>query len=489
MPEMILPGTYIEVRSEGLISAGPISTGNVGIVGTSSRGHPGKIEMPANLAHARSLFGGDEEGEALTLVRSLALLFANGARSVRAVRIEPRGGTKAEVAIDTTDGKLVLEAIAPGSGYNGATVTVKTDGPGTVKIDGEGTVKTDGAGTKAITIRVDGYVERFRRCPPAAETVAKVIKGEYDKAYYRRFASGRGSDIFTVKGPVPRGDIKDKEEEEEEEEGYKVKPLGNNGNPRRDDFVKALDALTDADAQIVLIAGRHKFVKELIAHVQNASDDRAGEERIAIYGETWPDVNAIDPRDQTEGRLVCVTPGIKIPDQDGVPQTLDAAYAAAAIAGKLASIPPHVSLTNKTITCDEPETRYTPSQLEAALLSRTCVLRYQDGAVKVVKGITTSTDTAYAQITTRRIVDYAKKGVRRTANQFIGRLNIARVREALRGALNGFLAGMINREMITDYVLEVSATRDQEIRGIVQVAMLLKPTFSIDYVRVVMTLQ
>jgi hypothetical protein len=37
--EMILPGTYIEVRAEGLISVGGISTGNIGVVGTASRGH------------------------------------------------------------------------------------------------------------------------------------------------------------------------------------------------------------------------------------------------------------------------------------------------------------------------------------------------------------------------------------------------------------------------------------------------------------------
>ena len=33
--EMILPGTYIEVRSEGLIGVSGISTGNIGIVGTA----------------------------------------------------------------------------------------------------------------------------------------------------------------------------------------------------------------------------------------------------------------------------------------------------------------------------------------------------------------------------------------------------------------------------------------------------------------------
>ena len=36
--EMILPGTYIEVRSEGLIGVGGISTGNIGVVGTANRG-------------------------------------------------------------------------------------------------------------------------------------------------------------------------------------------------------------------------------------------------------------------------------------------------------------------------------------------------------------------------------------------------------------------------------------------------------------------
>ena len=34
--EMVLPGTYIEVRAEGLISVGGIVTGRVGIVGTAS---------------------------------------------------------------------------------------------------------------------------------------------------------------------------------------------------------------------------------------------------------------------------------------------------------------------------------------------------------------------------------------------------------------------------------------------------------------------
>jgi hypothetical protein len=38
MIETILPGTYITVRDEGLISAGSIASGNIGIVGTAAKG-------------------------------------------------------------------------------------------------------------------------------------------------------------------------------------------------------------------------------------------------------------------------------------------------------------------------------------------------------------------------------------------------------------------------------------------------------------------
>jgi hypothetical protein len=48
---------------------------------------------------------------------------------------------------------------------------------------------------------------------------------------------------------------------------------------------------------------------------------------------------------------------------------------------------------------------------------------------------------------------------------------------------------MVLDEMLTGYALEVTATRDQEIRGVCQVIMTLKPTFSIDFIRVTMNLE
>src|SRR6185436_7428193 len=97
--------------------------------------------------------------------------------------------------------------------------------------------------------------------------------------------------------------------------------------------------------------------------------------------------------------------------------------------------------------------------------ARVLALEKRQG-IRVVQGITTATNTAWHQITTRRIVDYASYGVRSGANPFIGLLNNARVRDKLRTTINGFLTLMVQDEMLVSYELNVSATRDQEIRGI-----------------------
>ena len=55
--EMVLPGTYIEVRAEGLISVGAIATGNIGVVGTAARGPTKTVRAIGSYAEALDLFG------------------------------------------------------------------------------------------------------------------------------------------------------------------------------------------------------------------------------------------------------------------------------------------------------------------------------------------------------------------------------------------------------------------------------------------------
>lgn len=254
----------------------------------------------------------------------------------------------------------------------------------------------------------------------------------------------------------------------------------------------ALDALLSEDAHIVVAPGQDEsFGDELKGHALQASNDVNKRERIAVVGSG----NAPNPGDpippgvvDDEGRVVFVAPGIKVSDRaSGDEVTLPGSYAAAVVAGMLSGRDPHASLTNKTLAVGGLEERYSSAQLEQLVQQNILALEQRRG-FRVVKGVTTSTNTAWHQITTRRIVDFAKVGVRRAADPYIGLLNNDRVRKALQGSINGFLAGMVNDEMLITYELEVSATRDEQIRGIARVVMTIQPTFSIDFIKVVMYL-
>lgn len=257
-------------------------------------------------------------------------------------------------------------------------------------------------------------------------------------------------------------------------------------------LLAARDALLTEDAHIIVAPGQDEFFgDELAGHVTEASNDVNRRERIAVVGSgAVPNPSVAIPPTvvDIEGRIIFVAPGVVVTDRaSGNEVTLPGSYAAAAVAGMLAGRDPHVSITNKTLVAGGLENRYTPAQLELLVLKNILVLEERRG-FRVVKGVTTSTNSAWHQITTRRIVDFAKIGVRSAAEPYIGLLNNDRVRKALKGSINGFLAGMVNDEMLVTYELDVTATRDEQIRGIARVVMTLQPTFSIDFIKVVMFL-
>jgi len=146
-----------------------------------------------------------------------------------------------------------------------------------------------------------------------------------------------------------------------------------------------------------------------------------------------------------------------------------------------------VSLTNKDVAVDGLTTIYTRAQQKQLLLNRIMTLHRNLG-YRALRGITTDTGP-FQQISVRRIVDFAKAGVRIGSNPYIGRLNNARVRSALKATLDGFLSQMVFDEMLVNYELEVEASRAQEIAGVAAVIMTLRPTFSIDFIRVTMNLE
>jgi phage tail sheath protein FI len=112
----------------------------------------------------------------------------------------------------------------------------------------------------------------------------------------------------------------------------------------------------------------------------------------------------------------------------------------------------------------------------------------QRGGVKVVRALT-SDDGAFKRITTRRIVDFTKAGVRGVSAPFIGKLNNQRVRAALQGAIGGFLTSMLVDEALVGFNLAVTATRDDEIAGRAMVNIILQPVFELEFIPITLTLE
>jgi hypothetical protein len=459
--EMILPGTYIEVRAEGLIGVGGIVTGNVGVVGSANRGPLRTVQVLGSYTEALDTFGAPDafpaspadQPKALTLTRALEQVFRGGASTVYAVRVASEGTTPmAFMSWSVTgagDVKLfTLQATSPGTWANA--IVARLSPTGTVR---------------ELTLELGRLKETF-----AGSTAKELAQAVRD-----------GSRLVTVIGPSAADEAKPPT-------GIAVSaaPGGPDGVPLTiAQVTEGLGLLANQPVNIVVVAGvdAKSGAGAVLTHLEQTEND--GRERIAIMGASTDEPATIIADDVSKGsnpRLVLVAPGIRAGTT-----ALPASYAAALVAGRLAGLAPHVSLTNKDVPADDLTREYSRAQQKQLLGAQVLVLQKNLG-IRVLKGITTDTG-AFRQISVRRIVDHAKAGVRIGANPYIGRLNNPRVRAALKATLDGFLSSMILDEMLVAYQLDVTAKRSEEIAGQAIVTMVLQPTFSIDFVKVIMNLQ
>lgn len=476
--EMVLPGTYIEVRSEGLIGVGGITTGNIGIVGTAAKGPVGKPMTLGSYADALDVFGAydsvvkpaSDTNDPLTLTRAIEQAFKGGASTVIAVRIANGTPAKAARAIPDGGAGTAFTLTSPEGGTWGNQTKI-------------GIVPGDVAGQFKLTLTYANVVETYTGTPAAIHTELRAQRERDGRLVDASEAAVTATALTTIDPPQPLG------------VAAAGGALGSDlPNVVSTDYRDGLDKLVDQPVNIVLVAAKAGLNLKGVVGDHLETTEQQGRERIALLGVSDPgsatSVSGIVTETGTvnNDRMVLVTPGVIYTDPGTrKSEKLPPSYLAAAVAGKLASLAPHISLTNKALDIDGVSVTYGAPIAKTLLGARTLVVRPKVG-FQVVKGITTD-DGAFKQISIRRIVDYAKTGVRLGCDPYIGRLNNARVRAALKATLDGFLSQMVLDEMLTEYELAVTATRSQEINGICAVAMTLKPTFSIDFIRVTMTLQ
>lgn len=459
--EMVLPGTFIEVRAEGLIGVGSIVTGNIGIVGSAARGPRNVVVALGSYSEAVEAFGDydaldapTEANAPLTLVRALEQAFRGGARSVYAVRIangSPATASQVIKAAGNVD-SFTLQAKEPGTYGNSISVKVVKEGA-----------------TFKLTLSYKNVVENFTGAN-AGEVRSAVSAGS--QLVTAGVVANAGAELVQV------------------DPAAKLSGGSDQAAVTSTDLAAGLAVLEDQPVNILLAGGfgSNDARGAILGHLEATENE--GRERICILGASSDAAATVESEANAlaDDRIVLVAPGIKSTDAAAKSvKSLPPPYAAALVAGKLSTLAPHVSLTNKVLPVDDLSTHYNTTTYKKLLQKRVLLVRRKFG-FQVVKGITTDTE-AFKQISIRRIVDYAKDGVRQGADPYIGRLNNARVRAALKATLDGFLSQMILDEMLVSYELDVSATRAQQIRGIATVTMTLMPTFSIDFIRVTINLQ
>ncbi len=570
MAEIILPGVYIETRAEGLIVPGRVTVGNVGVVGTASKGSIGEPTLLSNYSEAQQQFGrydsfyDDPElrnprADSLTLVRALEQVFGNGATTVFAVRIAGASAAKASLTLKSgPDDCVTLTAKSEGAWGNGLQINVAALGTADAApfVEDEAVPPTaptlahkpvlqsarnritHKSSTTGVTTTFGGSKIVYTGTPatgqvkidptlggitfPAGFTInaADELTASYlvDKAQGVKVTLRLGTveeeftvvsgddliaDINDVDSPsawvvataeTASADLPDKSAPPDSFASFNGGENGESGA----DYTAGLESLLNENVQIIVAAGQDDSLGgELHKHCQKAASDLIKRDRIALVGSALKGGKTTDTfLDDLRGhnvasdRVIFVAPGMKALDTALTPPksvTLPGAYAAAAVAGLLASYSAHISLTNKVLGVDGVEEKFNSSQLSQLVQNRVLALEERQG-FRIVKGITTDSG-AFTQITTRRIVDFAKFGVRSAAQPYIGLLNNERVRGALRATINSFLTEMVEDEMLVSYELSVTATRDEEKKGIAKVTIVLRPTFSIDFIKVTMILE
>jgi hypothetical protein len=254
-------------------------------------------------------------------------------------------------------------------------------------------------------------------------------------------------------------------------------------------YIEAFEELIKDDVNILVAPELDTDTALAVMGSVTETAENAGRDTIAVVGADADAVAGILAQVGDNDRIIMTAPGVEAYDAAAdAPVTLGATYAAAALAGLISTLAPQASPTNKVLPgVVRLARRFSYGETVQLLNGRVAVLEQRQG-VRVVRGLTTE-DGPFTQITTRRITDFAKAGIRKAANPFIGRLNNERVRKALYGAIDGFLTTMLLDEALTGYTLEVTATRQDEIAGRALVNAVLRPTFSIDFVAVTLVLE
>ena len=482
--EMVLPGTYIEVRSEGLISVGSVATGNIGIVGTA--GARARNQVVQQIERRR----GDRPlrrpktcpRRRLTRRRDRALARAHAAARVRGRRAATSSRSASPPVTSRWRRRSPCRSRPQRRRSRPFALTA---------VEGNAIAATTPGGQSSTTAQAPPR----QRVSVTYRNRARESRGR-ERRRSLRTALGRRGELGSSPSVGARPDaaaIADSSPCRRQPDRRRlrlpaVEQLARRRRARRcsrtSRSTSSLVAGLGAD-----VGGRRRRSRT------SSATENDGRERIAVVGATLR--TAVRHGAQRRGRdrddrMSSSRRASTIADarQRHSRSRCRRRTGGASSPGRLSTLAPHISLTNQDAADHRPRRATTPATraTHAAAEPRAGACAGSFG-FQVVQGhhdrrrARSSRSPSAASSTTPR------PACGSGPNPYIGKLNNARVRAALKATLDGFLSQMVLDEMLIGYELDVTATRAQEIRASRRSSMTLQPTFSIDFIRVTMNLQ
>ncbi len=454
----ILPGVEIKVVKE-IVPQQLNPSGVVGLMGTAEKG---PLLMPTPVTSFREFqdkFGSDPN---LSLTKEARTCFLNGVFQIYVTRVEAAGSAIAGAVLKNSEGEDGIRVEAKSAGETGNKVTV-------------GVSKGTAAGTFSIQVTNGVTFEVFDNLSldKASELFIVDVLNARSKivnaADLRKEPKAGAKEAKPVKKDLALGEV--------------CLAGGKTAQPEIKDYEKALEMLEmEDDVDLVYAADSwdpkvHALVE---AHCQNMSKD--AKNRIGV-GTVAPSESIEDIKKRTEvlasDRFVVVAPyGVS-----------------GAVAGLISKLNYYDSPTFKALSgVAELETRYRPSELMEMLKAGIMPLEARRGrGIIIEKGITTSKE----QISVMRVADHAVRGVKNVAENFIGTLNTAGGRSALKEKISEFLLTMSREEAIVPsvdgkepaFLVDVYSSQLDFAQGIVRVDLAVRPVRAIDYIYATITVQ
>src|SRR3954470_6899228 len=186
-----------------------------------------------------------------------------------------------------------------------------------------------------------------------------------------------------------------------------------------DDYGNAFEEIVKEDVQLLVAPELTTANALTVLGPLLENGENNGQDMMAVVGADGADAAAVAGQAITNDRIILCTPGYFVPNpaDPNNDVALPGNFAAAPVAGLISTLSPQSSPTNKVLPALSRVThRFSYGERINLVQHRIFVLEQRNG-IRVVRGLTTD-DGGFRQVTTRRIVDFAKAGIRQVGNAF-----------------------------------------------------------------------